>query len=343
MRHLQQASALATAAGLGMDDLLDRAGMATSQLSDAERLVPLEAIEMMLGALQRQHGDQLLGLHMASHIQPTTLGAIGHLLQSCVTFADLLDVIVRHNGLLSNIGRASVAHSPGLVELRWACLAGSPLLRRHATDYVIGTFVMLARLLAQGTALADGFPAAVHLNHPRPSDPGRAKEYFAFFGCPVHFDQPQAAVLTPVSWLPLKLPFGDAPLKALLEQHTAGLLHQRARQASPSVEGDVRRLLRAMILAGEPTKEAVAHQLGTSPRSLHRRLQEAGTSYRALLHEERAALACERLRNTRAPVAEIARGLGFNSPQAFLRWFRPLHQGLTPSQYRRQTNGAPTT
>lgn len=331
MRHLQQATTLAKAIGLGMDEL-----------PDADQLVPLQTIEAILDALQHEHGEQLLGLHMASHMHPTTLGAIGHLLQACNTFADLLDVVVRHNGLLSNIGRTSVVHEPGLVVLQWACLSGSPLLRRHATDYVIGSFVVLIRLLTQGTAAAGTFPVAVHLNHPKPEDPERAKEYLTFFACPVHFGQDQAAVVAPVALLPLRLPFGDATLKALLEQHTSRLLQQRSQLAAPPLPDDVRRLLRGMILSGDPTKEAVARQLGTSTRSLHRRLQAFGTSYRTLLHEERAALACERLRDTRTPVAEIARWLGFSSPQAFLRWFRPLHQGLTPSQYRRQAGGTPT-
>lgn len=334
MRHLQRATALAKAAGIGMDELLERAGVADPQRVDAEQMVPLRAIEAVLGALQRQHGEQLLGLHMASNIQPSTLGAIGHLLQACATFGDLIDVVVRYNGLLSNIGRSSVVHAPGLIELRWECLAGSALFKRHASEYVIGTFVMLTRLLAQGSGTSAPFPTAVHFAHARPQDPERIKEYFAFFGCPVHFGQAHSAITAPSSLLSMRLAFGDAAIKELLERHTGQLLSQRSLQ-TPSIKDDVRRLLKALILAGEPTKDAVALQMGISPRSLHRRLQEAGTSYRGLLDAERSELACERLASTDAPTTEIARRLGFSSPQAFLRWFRPL-LGMTPSQYRQQ-------
>lgn len=328
MRHLQRATVFAKAAGLGVDELLAHAGLAQSQLADTEQLVPLHAIEAMLNALQRQQGDRLFGLHMAANIQPSTLGAIGHILQACSTLADLVDVVVRYNGLLSNIGRTSVIHAPGLVELRWECLAGSPLFRRHASEYVIGTFVVLTRLLSPGT----DFPAAVHFTHSRPDQPEHARAYFAFFQCPVHFNSPHASITAPATLLRRPLPHGDATLRSLLEQHAGHLLSQRVR-ASSSLADDVRRLIKALVLAGNASKEAVALQLGTSPRSLHRHLQEAGTSYQDLLDSVRLALAREQLTSSVIPIAEITEQLGFSSRQSFMRWFRQM-TGITPSQHR---------
>lgn len=327
MRHLQRATAFARATGLGVDELLANAGLAPAQLADADQVVPLHTIEAMLNAVQRQQGDRLFGLHMAGDIQPSTLGAMGHILQACSTLGDLIDVVVRYNGFLSNIGRTSVVHRPGLVELRWECLAGGPVFRRHASEYVVGTFVVLTRLLAPGS----NFPAAVQFMHARPDQPEHARAYFDFFQCPVHFGGPHASITVPTALLHKPLPHGDAALKALLEQHADHLLAQRARASS--LADDVRRLLTALILAGKASKEAVALQLGTSPRSLHRHLQEAGTSYRDLLDSVRLALAREQLVNSPAPIAEITEQLGFSSRQSFMRWFRQM-TGLTPSQHR---------
>lgn len=328
MRHLQRATVFAKGAGIGVDELLAQAGVDHAQLADADGVVPLRTIEAMLGTLQRQYSDPLFGLRMANEIQPTTLGAIGHILQACPTFADLVDVVTRYNGLLSNIGRTSVTHAPGQVELHWDCLAGSPLFRRHASEYVVGTFVVLSRLLAPGQAL----PTAVHFQHARPDHPDRIREYFNFFQCPVHFGQPSNSVTVPAAMMQRRLPYGDAVLKDLLERHARNLLSRRAE--SPTFVDDVRRLLTALVLAGTVSKEAVAQQLGTSPRSLHRRLQGLSTTYRDLLDAVRVDLAREQLGGSTAPVADIGERLGFSSRQAFMRWFRHV-TGVTPSQYRK--------
>lgn len=327
MRHLQRATLFARGVGIGVDELLAQAGLDHQQLADSEGVVSLRAIESMLGAVQRRYSDPLFGLRLANEVQPSTLGAIGHILQACPTFADLIDVVVRYNGLLSNIGKSSVTHSPGQVEVHWDCLAGSPLFRRHASEYVVGTFVVLSRLLAPGHA----FPTAVHFKHARPDHGERIREYFAFFQCPVHFGQASNTILAPAELLQLRLPYGDAVLMRLLEQHASKLLQHRTD--APSFVEDVRRLLKALILAGAASKETVAQQLGTSPRTLHRRLQASGTTYRELLDTVRADLAREQLAHV-TPIDEIGERLGFSSRQAFMRWFRQV-TGATPSQYRK--------
>lgn len=327
MRHMQRAMVFMKSEGMACDELLQQGGLTNEQLADGDRMVPLSAIEAILSAAQRQHDDPQLGLRMADDIQPATLGALGFVLQACSTVGDLVDVAVRFNGLMSNIGHTSVNHLPGLIEIRWDCRAGSALFRRHACEYILGTFAMLTRLLAPGVPA----PIAVQFPHPRPESAERVRAYFDFFGCPVHFGQPHAALITTASRLQWRLPHGDAVLKDLLERHAQHLLDRRTRTSS--LADDVRRLLQALILTGTPTKEAVAQQLGTSTRSLHRRLEAESTSYGEQLDAVRLALAREQLGAPDTPIADIAERLGFSSPQAFMRWFKQL-VGATPGQYR---------
>lgn len=318
-----------------MDERLALAGLDDEHLADSDAKVPLRTIELLLATLQQDFADSLPGLHLAHHIQPAALGALGFILQACPTFADLIDVVQRYNGMLSNIGHASVQYQPGLATLRWECRAGSALLRRHASDYVIGTFVVVTRLLAPAS---DWSPVAVHFAHPRPADPDGVREYFDFFRCPVFFEQPVAAITFPASLLHQRLPHGDAILKDILERHGQQLLQQRAYL--PSLADDVRRLLSALILQGMASKEAVAQQLGTSSRSLHRRLQEEGTGYQDILDSVRLEQARTLLLGTGTPSADIAAHLGFRSRQAFIRWFSQ-HTHQTPGAFRRaHTTGA---
>ncbi|HBD32826.1 MAG TPA: AraC family transcriptional regulator, partial [Cupriavidus sp.] len=63
--------------------------------------------------------------------------------------------------------------------------------------------------------------------------------------------------------------------------------------------------------------------------TLHRHLQDHGTSFAHLLDEERDTLARRLLANTDMPLGDVARALGFKTQagfnKAFMRW-----QGVAP-------------
>lgn len=335
VRHLQHMVARGDAAGLRMDELLAEAGLSRGSLADADGLVPLTAVETMLTALTHHYADPLLGLHLADNIQPPAFGAIGLVFQSCTTLADALDVVVRYNGLLSNIGNTALAFGPGTVEVRWECSAGGEIFRRHATEYVLGVFTVMASLLLPHGQ--EHFLQSVNFAHARTDAPAHMREYFTFFSCPVYFGRPHSSLVMPASALKLKLRHGDALLKEVLEQHAQNLLRRRQQPAAPA--DAVKRLVAAMLVDGVPTKDMVAEQLGMSARSLHRRLQEAGTSYRAVFDEIRLTRARTQLRASTDSINTIAGMLGFSSHQAFLRWFRQS-TGQTPGEYRKQKENA---
>ena len=98
------------------------------------------------------------------------------------------------------------------------------------------------------------------------------------------------------------------------------------------VAADIRRIL--IEQPGRyPSIEAIAGRLSMYPRSLRRKLQAEGTSYRDLLAEVRMRLATEYLRKTRMTNEEIAGRLGYsdaaNFRHAFIRW-----TGKSPTEFR---------
>lgn len=332
-RHLQHMIGRGEAVGLRFDDLLGEAGLSRERLADGEARVPLAVIEAVLSAISERYPDPLLGLHAAQDIQPAAFGPLGHIMQACTTFADALDVVMRYRGLLSNIGRSSVRRTPGELQICWECLVGGPALRRQATEYVMGTFASLIRVLLPGPQQLH----SVYLAHSRAEAPEAAREYYKHFNCPVYFDRPESSLNFPDRVLQMRLPHGDAQLKDMLEQHARRLLAERAQPRA--LTDEVRHLIRTMIIEGVPMRDRVAEQLGISGRSLHRKLIEAGSGYRELLDEVRLELAQQRLRDSEDSVTVIADFLGFNSHQAFLRWFKQASGDRTPGQYRREQRG----
>lgn len=332
--HLQHFVARGQAAGLSMDEWLHEAGLSADQLKDANRTIPVDVLEMLLGTLTSRYDIPLVGLHMANDIQPGTLGPLGQIAQVCSDFGAVIKMIERFHGLLSNIGELEIVRHPGQIELRWECRAGGPAFKRQAREYVLGSVAVIMRFL-----MPEQRPLMLRVNfvHARPTDAGHARGYFTFFRVPVHFDQAHNSVVVPSDLLKVRMRHGNAAIRELLEQHAANALRQR--QNATDLSEEVRQLIRAMLVDGPPTKEMVALQLGLSGRHLHRQLQQQGTSYRELLEQVRLQLADDNLCQQALSVDVTAQKLGFSSRQAFLRWFRQT-TGLTPSQYRANAGAA---
>jgi AraC-like DNA-binding protein len=82
-----------------------------------------------------------------------------------------------------------------------------------------------------------------------------------------------------------------------------------------------------------PSMATVAQSLGTSPRSLHRRLSDEGTRFNDLLDDVRRDFAERYLARPRLAVSEVAFLVGFNDASAFFKAFRRW-TGATPTEYR---------
>ncbi len=86
----------------------------------------------------------------------------------------------------------------------------------------------------------------------------------------------------------------------------------------------------------EATIEGAAERLHFSTRHVSRILHEScGRSFTELLREARVAAACRLLEETKLPVEEIARAVGFSEGGYFIRVFR-REKGVTPAVYRAQ-------
>lgn len=101
----------------------------------------------------------------------------------------------------------------------------------------------------------------------------------------------------------------------------------------------VEHLLRLSLLGGRPTMDFVGARLGLSPRSLQRRLAEAGARFevirRGVLLEQALAL----LADPRRPVTQVAFELGYSDPAHFSRAFLGM-TGVSPRIWRKNRSGA---
>jgi AraC-like DNA-binding protein len=98
--------------------------------------------------------------------------------------------------------------------------------------------------------------------------------------------------------------------------------------------GCLRQLLPAYLADGQPHLELAAALLGTSTRSLQRRLAAEDLSYSALVEDVRMHTASQLLAETDRSVLEISQLVGYSDPSNFARAFR-RGAGVSPTRLRR--------
>jgi AraC-like DNA-binding protein len=101
----------------------------------------------------------------------------------------------------------------------------------------------------------------------------------------------------------------------------------------PSISDRIVRVLRARAVFGETSLEEVASDLSVHPRTLNRRLQADGTSFRKLANEARFLIARQLLAGTRMEITDIGLALGYAEPSGFTHAFQRW-SGTAPSEWR---------
>ena len=128
------------------------------------------------------------------------------------------------------------------------------------------------------------------------------------------------------------VPGHDSQLATFLRELATQALTRRG--APDDLLARVRAHIADQLPRAVPDLPAIARHLAVSERTLRRRLDDEGASYRALLDATRAELAASYVRDRRLPLSEVAFMLGFAEQSAFNRAYKRW-TGTTPSAARR--------
>jgi AraC-like DNA-binding protein len=147
----------------------------------------------------------------------------------------------------------------------------------------------------------------------------------------VHFGCARTELVFDARLLDLALPKADPALAALLQRNASALLGSTANRSN--FADQVRDEISKVSAPGDLQLAVIARRLGTSARTLQRRLGADGMSFHELVRETRSTLAKNHLRKGELAICEIAYLLGFSQPSAFHRAFQRW-TGTTPRTFR---------
>lgn len=157
-------------------------------------------------------------------------------------------------------------------------------------------------------------PSEVRLRHENPLD---IEPFRHFFNAPLRFNAEHSSLVFPTSWLAQPVELADQYLRQIF---LSRIQEMRAYADLGFVEQAHKKLV---VLLGQQrcTSEQLAEQFAMHPRTMNRRLKDAGTSFRKLHGEACHEMACQLLRDTRRSLPTIAALLGYSDDTAFSRAF----------------------
>lgn len=160
--------------------------------------------------------------------------------------------------------------------------------------------------------------------------PSYAQRYRELCGLEPRFEAPDNIICFNPAHIDDPLPQSNSDMARLCVEQCRQLLEKRR------VRGGIAGRVRDQLLQA-PNRMAgideVAANLHTATRSLRRRLEEEGTTFRALSEEVRQTLAEEFLRIPGMKIEEIALRLGYAEPASFIHAFKRW-KNVSPNAYR---------
>ena len=297
--------------GLDYHALLRQLGLTPSLLKHPEQFLSASAAFRLLEMSAKMSRCPTFGMQMAEERRLADLGMIGVLIALQPSLAALLDCFERYRSLILPIMAINVECDGDIAVIGIDLTLGSAEPHRQANDLLLAAAIMTVRSVVEDS----WNPICTHFAYPEP----RAEDvpiYRRIFKSELEFNAGFFGMTT--------------TRRALLDEHdhrttlaplAEQLVIRAMRPQEPNLAQTVQSTLIYLLASSHATLEASAAALSMHPRTLQRRLDEEGYTFRELVNQARVQLAARLLANPSVKIAEIAEALGYSSTGAFSRWY----------------------
>lgn len=324
---VQLLTGLGSEFGLPPEECLRGTGVPIDALRDPLAEVTARQEFAVMRNLLRHCGDEPgLGVEAGTRYHVAMHGVWGMALITSHTLRETIDIGTRYIDLAWAFTTVSLGEDDGTAVLS----VDGGEIPADVRPFLIERISAAIKVIFHDLLSTEVPFSAVHFRHQAPGDTHR---YVDAFGVEPAFESADNSVQFDARYLARRLPQANEFVRRGYEQVCRELLAKR--RARTGTAGAVRDAL--VRRPGRiPDVVEVAAGLRLSSRTLFRRLEKEGTTFRALVDEVRETLAEELLVTARMSTEQIARRLGYAEPASFVRAFKRW-KGRTPQAYRTET------
>ncbi|NNH73106.1 helix-turn-helix domain-containing protein [Nocardia uniformis] len=312
-------------AGAKPADLADLPDLGSDILADETCRVSTGSLLIVWEMLTAGAAHEDVGIRIVQDAPMGTFGVWDYLfgagetifagLRDSVGYLDVIaDVGNEHVELREDGGLVTVSHSTGAFEPNVVAALG---------EFALGIFTMRAREVAQRPVS----PVRVGFSHTAPRHHGQLSEYFGTTH--IDFEMPTNSITFLTEDVTRPIQWGPPGLAVVLRQH-AELTRATARHV-PDWHTRFRTTLAASLSRSAPSLNEMAARLNMGPRTLQRRLDESGTSWRREIDSVRYEHAQRLIRGTELTMHSIAQRVGYRDDRALRRAMRRWQASYPPS------------
>lgn len=292
------------------------------QVSDINGTVCFSAASRLLARCVEASGCDHFGLELGRRITPFHLGVAGFVVVTASDVATALQSLAKWMDLHDRAGAPTMQASETSLVLGYAIYASDVAVPGHIYDMTMAFACNMLRQLCG----EDWAPSEVLLTRQTPRD---LAPYRKHFRAPIRFNSEQSGIVIPTHWLEHQTKLANPPMHAYLQD----LAQSSQDESDRTLVGQLHNILRQCLALQDVSQSIVARQLGMHPRTLNRRLQSEGTTFRAELDAIKKGMSEQLLVLTNMNIGQVAMALGYGSNSAFNHAFSRWH-GHTPRQWR---------
>jgi AraC-like DNA-binding protein len=290
---------------------------------DPDARIPIADAHARLEEAVRATGDPLLGLKAGRAMVLGDAGVSDYAVSTASTVGEGIEIGIRYARL---INEALDVRLEALGERVLFAMGSRVVLPSAAEDFLLAAvFSHHIRVPLQNAPNLECW-----LMHPALEDTSEHARTFA--PARVCFGARCSGFVFDRLHLSQPLSSSDPKLRQVVRQLAERMLAELP--ATDTVGDRLRRVIARELPQGDPSSARAATLLQMSQRTLCRRLEQEGTSFRQLLDDLRRQLALEYLARRDLSVSEVAFLLGFSQAAAFHRAFKRW-TGRTPLEHRR--------
>lgn len=318
--------ALVRSLGHDPQPIFEEAGVDISTYRDPNLKIPFTRSSGLLARCAEVTDCEHFGLLLGQMGTPSLLGVPGFLARAASSVEDALVALVETLDLHDEGGTVALDIGPEFSSFSYLINLDGVQALEHIYDL---SAVMICKTLS--TLCGPEWKAvSVKLGRREPAD---RMPYRRFFQSSLFFDGIGTEITFSNHCLKRTPPTADELLFRHLEQETKVM-----RDLQQGEIADVLPLvLRRGLLDGKYSAGEIADVLGFHERTLHRRLKDAGTSFRYELDTVRRTLSEQLLSNTRMAIGDIATTMGYADASGFIRAFERW-SGISPNAWRKQNS-----
>lgn len=292
-------------------------------IEDRDCFIPHATMLRFIVEIERRAREPHLGLTLAPHLSIAAYGCWGEYLLGAKTLGAAIARSMDAIGYHSRGDRTALSIKSGVARFAYLSAARG----REGYDHVALSAIGVILSLCRNYLPPSWRPLRIGLDIPRPRS---ATPFEDVFGCPVLFEEPEAAIHFSAELLDVCGPSRRLPRLLTLQDVARARLEPASRT---DFVGVISAQIRTQVLGRAVSVDDAARSLDMSVRSLQRVLHREGTDFRTLANAIRAGRAAELLAGTDVSITAIATDLGYSTPANFARAFRKA-TGQAPHDFR---------